>query len=134
MNRFLNRLTKKQYLLFSVILVLLIVFLFIFFKTGFFNSNTNLSGENEAKILAKQVGKLMYLPLDETPTIATVSDPTLLKNQTFFLDAKVGDKVLIYTLAKKAILYDPVANKIITIAPLSVGGSTVKQEPFTNNF
>lgn len=76
--------------------------------------------KNEAKILAKRVGELMFLPQDELPTIATVSDPDALKNQSFFIDAKKGDKVLIYSNAKKAILYDPVANKIITIAPVNL--------------
>jgi hypothetical protein len=48
-------------------------------------------------------------------------NPENLKGQSFFADAKVGDKVLIYKNAKKAILYDPIADKIITIAPLIVG-------------
>lgn len=75
----------------------------------------------EAKDLSKKVGRLMVLPEGETPTIATVSDPEALSDQEFFVDAKVGDKVLIYSNAKKAILFDPKANKIINIAPLNAG-------------
>jgi hypothetical protein len=67
------------------------------------------------------VGLLIVLPKNETPTIATVSDPSVLKNQAFFVDAKKGDKVLIYTNAKKAILYDPVIKKIINVAPVNTG-------------
>ena len=67
--------------------------------------------------LISDVSKLMQLP-DEPPTVATVSDPSKLKDQVFFQDAKTGDKVLIYTDAKKAILYDPVAKKIVEVAPL----------------
>lgn len=62
----------------------------------------------------------MFLPIGEIPTVATVSEPEKLKNQEFFKDAKKGDKVLIYTNARKAILYDPLADKIITIAPVSL--------------
>lgn len=73
-------------------------------------------------ILAK-VGKLIVLPEGERPTIATISDPELLKDQPFFAHAKKGDKVLIYTIAKKGILYDPVANKILEVAPINLGTS-----------
>ena len=77
--------------------------------------------QEETQKLIEQVGKLVVLPEGEQPTIATVNDPELLKNQPFFAGAKKGDKVLIYTNAKKAILYDPVNNKIIEIAPVNIG-------------
>jgi len=77
--------------------------------------------QEEAKDLAIKVSKLMVLPTDETPTLATVSNPEALIGQSFFIGAKKGDKVLIYSNAKKAVLYDPVLNKIIATAPLNVG-------------
>lgn len=66
-----------------------------------------------------QVGKLIVLPEDEDPTIATVSNLAELKGQPFFANATVGDKVLIYARAKKAILYSPLQHKIVEIAPLN---------------
>lgn len=66
------------------------------------------------------VSKLMVLPTNETPTLATVSDPEKLKDQAFFAQAKVGDKVLIYTQARKAILYSPSKNMIIEVSPLNI--------------
>ncbi len=89
-----------------------------------FYKNTDSIKESQIKSIAASVGELMVLPTDETPTIATVSDPTLLPHQPFFADAKVGDKVLIYTSIKKAVLYDPVLNKIINIAPVNTGDSS----------
>ena len=65
----------------------------------------------------------MVLPEDEEPSVATVADPEQLAGQPFFSKAKKGDKVLIYTNAQKAILYDPVAKKIIDIAPLNIGNA-----------
>lgn len=76
--------------------------------------------KDDARVLIEEVSKLISLPQDEEPTIATVSDPKLLKDQAFFANAKTGDKVLIYTKAKKAILYDPVNKKIIEVAPLNI--------------
>ena len=78
----------------------------------------------ETNALVKEIGKIMVLPKNETPTIATVSDPQALKSREFFVDAKKGDKVLMYTTAKKAILYDPVAKKIINVAPLTISNIT----------
>lgn len=77
--------------------------------------------EQEVANLVEQVGKLVVLPEGETPTIATVTDPEKLRDQPFFANAKVGDRVLIYTNARKAILYDPVKNKILEIAPVNIG-------------
>lgn len=75
----------------------------------------------EAEELVAVVGKLIILPADEIPTVATVSDPTKLADQAFFAKAKVGDKVLLYPRAKKAYLYDPVANRILEVAPINLG-------------
>jgi hypothetical protein len=75
----------------------------------------------EADALVAKVGKLIKLPEGETPTVATVSDAEALKDQPFFASAVVGDKVLIYTTAKKAVLYSVSLNKILEVAPLNIG-------------
>ena len=38
----------------------------------------------------------------------------------FFANAQVGYKVLVYAVAKKAILYDPISNRIIEVGPVNV--------------
>lgn len=85
------------------------------------------TAQAEAATLKSQVAKLVELPSDEVPTIATVSDVTKLQSQAFFKNAKNGDKVLMFTKAKEAVLYRPSDNKIIQMAPLDVSGSTTKQ-------
>lgn len=74
----------------------------------------------EVRDLISRVGRHIVLPEDETPTIATVTDPALLKDQPFFVHSKAGFKVLIYPKAKKAILYDPTADKIIDVGPVGI--------------
>ncbi|MBP9669332.1 MAG: hypothetical protein KBE09_03515 [Candidatus Pacebacteria bacterium] len=69
--------------------------------------------------LVAEVGRLIVLPENEVPTVATVTEPEKLKDQLFFANAKMGDKVLLYTEAKKAYLYDPVAKKLIEVAPIT---------------
>jgi len=85
--------------------------------------NPTLAAQIESQDLVKNVGKLIDLPKDEQPTIATVSDVSKLKDQPFFAKAKNGFKVLIYSKAQKAILYDPIENKIIEVGPVNLGSS-----------
>ncbi|HEX9503751.1 MAG TPA: hypothetical protein VF974_05540 [Patescibacteria group bacterium] len=89
--------------------------------------NPNKVAEDETKTLIAAVGKLILLPTGEQPTIATVTDVSKLKEQVFFANAKMGDKVLVYTQAKKAILYNPGQNKIVEVAPISIGNDTAAQ-------
>jgi len=92
-----------------------------FYENNVSYKNPALAAQTEAENLANIVGKLIILPTDEVPTIATVSDPSQLANQPFFAKAKKGDKVLIYTSAKIAILYDPMVKKIVNVAPVNLG-------------
>ena len=80
--------------------------------------NGQISDKDVSRIVNK-VGALIELP-QETPTIATVADKVKLQKQPFFSHAEDGDKVLIYSVSKKAILYRPSTNKIIEVAPLNV--------------
>lgn len=73
----------------------------------------------EVSDISAKLSRLMVLPTDETPTLATVSDPEKLKNQSFFANAKTGFKVLVYAKAQKAILFDPYINKIVEVAPIN---------------
>ena len=86
-------------------------------------ANPSQFATDEAKNLVTMVSKLMTLPAEETPTVATVNDKDKLKNQPFFAKSENGDKVLIYTTSKKAILYRPSINKIIDVAPVNIGST-----------
>ena len=76
--------------------------------------------EAEAKRLTSSVANLIFVPENEVPTIATVSDPRGLEGRPFFDKAVEGDKVLVFAGAKKAILYRPSADKIVEVMPFSV--------------
>ncbi len=87
------------------------------------SANSQQAAQDQNQQLINAVGKLTPLPANETPTIATVTDITKLKDQPFFANAKNGDKVLIYTQAKEAYLYRPSTNKLINIAPVNLGAN-----------
>lgn len=75
--------------------------------------------EQEVSEVIAAIGKHILLPDGEEPTVATVSDPDKLKDQLFFKHAKAGDKVLIYTKAKMAYLYDPKKDILLEVAPIT---------------
>lgn len=76
--------------------------------------------------IVSEIGKLIELPKEENPTIATITDITKLKDQAFFQNAKNGDKVLIYANFGKAILYSPNLRKIIEVAPINIGTTSAR--------
>ena len=79
------------------------------------------------EILAK-VGKLMILPEDEEPTIATVTDAEVLSQyQPFFRKASDGDKVILYVQSGKSIIYSPDKNIIVNVGTISVQGNNAAQ-------
>ncbi|MDB5171000.1 MAG: hypothetical protein JWO35_694 [Candidatus Saccharibacteria bacterium] len=67
-----------------------------------------------------KVGKLIILPKDQKPTVATVVHADKLKDQTFFANAKDGDKVLVYSTQKQAILYRPSTNQLVNVSSVTV--------------
>lgn len=72
--------------------------------------------KQEVIAILDKVGKLIELPTDEEPTVATVTDKEKLKEQKFFSKAENEDKVIIFVKSQKAILYRPAWNKVIEVA------------------
>jgi hypothetical protein len=119
---------KKSSLASKILIVMVIIFggTALYFYSQYASLKTDPAKNTKAETdkLVSQVSRLIILPTSEDPTVATVTDVEKLKDQPFFANAKNGDKVLIYTQAKKAILFDPVANKIVEVAPINIGDST----------
>lgn len=80
----------------------------------------NVVFSNDVKTLIQNVGKLFELPIDEEPSVATITDISKLKDQPFFAQGMNGDKVLIYERKKKAIIYRPSINKIIEAGSVEI--------------
>ena len=85
-------------------------------------SNPQEAAKEEAERLTAEVARLYQVP-DEVPTVATVVDASKLKDQPFFAKAENQDRVLIFTGAKRAILYRPSTKKIIEVAPINIGNN-----------
>jgi len=91
---------------------------YFYYKLHNFQNTTKDVKEQEVTNVISEVSSLYLFPEGESPTVATVTDPSALKNQSFFNYSEVGDKVLIFTNAGKAVLYRPSINKIIEITSI----------------
>jgi len=118
---FLRRLGLKQ-LVISLLVILAIggmtTGITYFRKYQALKADPTIEALKETQALVATVGKLMELPTDETPTVATIADKDKLKEQPFFAKAENGDKILAFNKAMLAILYRPSVNKIINVAPI----------------
>jgi predicted negative regulator of RcsB-dependent stress response len=118
--------TKRNLKILAIVLVVALVALFVY---KYHQQQQEIKRLSDPKAVAQQeqqqiidaVGKLTELPKNETPTVATVSDVNKLKDQAFFANAQNGDKVLIYSQSKQAILYRPSSNKVIQISSVNLG-------------
>ena len=86
----------------TVVLILIVglgaVYVFTYFQKDAVQSSVS-TDKQVAEILEK-LGKLVVLPTNETPTIATVTDVDKLSGQPFFRNAQNGDKVVIIEIGR----------------------------------
>ncbi len=71
------------------------------------------------KDIYAQASKLAVLPVNEMPTIASVSREDMAQQQLGIADVKEGDKVLFFAKSQKVVIYRPAENKIVAIASLA---------------
>lgn len=74
----------------------------------------------DIQALVQKVASHIVIKMDETPTVATVQDPDVLRAQSpvFYKDAQAGDRLLIWS--DKAVLYSPSTDRILAVLPISL--------------
>lgn len=80
-----------------------------------YNQEINRNPYSELSQITKRISRFMVLP-EEQPTLATVTQKELLAEQGFFQQAENGDRVLIFPVSRRAILYRPSLGKVIDVA------------------
>lgn len=112
---------SKRLVPWIIIAILLVCTLFLLNQYNQARTKLNASGASSPEVAAitADLGKILLLPKDETPTVATVAKADELKSQAFFKDARNGDKVIVYSGQQRAILYRPSTGQIINVAPVS---------------
>jgi len=83
------------------------------------NKNKTLSDDKEIARLEKVIGQLITLPTGEKPVLATIKDAaTLSAQQPFFAGVQNGDKLLVYSQARKAFIYSDATGKLVNVGPI----------------
>lgn len=73
--------------------------------------------KKEIEAIIQQVSRLILLPSEQEPVIATIQNAEVLASQqAFYQDAANGDKLLVYP--QKALIYRPDENKLINVGPV----------------
>lgn len=121
---------KNLVLIAATLLLIISLSVYFFLAYGKNQSDPNLAIQKETKELTDRIGRFMELPAGEQPTLATVTDQDKLKGQDFFTHAQNGDKLLVYPVARKAILYRPSIGKVIEVSNL-VSGDKGPSSPST---
>ncbi len=98
------------------------VFMFVQYhdaKRKLQSSTSSAATKQQVSGIITKVSRLIILPNNENPTVATVVHADKLKSQTFFASAQDGDKVLVYSHSKKAFLYRPSTNQLVNVSSVS---------------
>lgn len=99
-----------------------------------YKNDPSAEAQKELTEVIAEVNKLIALPTDVTPVLATVSDAASLKERNaFFAPAENGDKVLMYVTAadvnqRKAYLYRPSTKQLINVAPVAATNNQVQPQ------
>ena len=93
-------------------------------RASVYSAHPELSGNEQATAILSKVSKLIQLPSNETPTMATITDAAAAKKaQPFLANAQNGDVLIVYTSAQEALLYRPSSNVLITVGPVDTQGA-----------
>jgi hypothetical protein len=70
--------------------------------------------EDEARAqLIADVAQVFDVPPDEVPRIATIKSTETLSGNAFFADAVAGDKLLVYCVSGRTVLFRPSTRSVI---------------------
>ena len=82
-------------------------------------AKVNEMAAKDVKAITEKISKFMLLP-NEIPSLFEVDDANTLKaSQPFFANAENGDKLLVYPIAAKAIIWSPSKNMIVNMGPVT---------------
>ncbi len=101
-------------IIFQSILIILGIAIGMFVYHQFFAN----SAEKDQEKLLSSLSEIMILPQEEA-TIFDIDDPELLtKDQDFFVGSMKGDKLVVFPVAGKAIIYRPEDHLIVNVGPV----------------
>jgi hypothetical protein len=81
--------------------------------------------EQKSKTIINEIGKVVMLPEDETPQVATILDAEQLKkNDSFFASAKNGDATIFYEKSGIIILFNLETHKLMNMGVMATNSAS----------
>jgi|GEM_PF-663436 len=114
-NRFLRLLRNPLIIVIGTIIVTLLV------VGGILRLKERSTPSTQLQQVLTAVSKDIYLPQNETPALAVVTDPTKLQSSLASV-AKKGDDVLVYQKNSQVFVYRPSTGKLVIVEPILIGG------------
>jgi Mg2+/citrate symporter len=131
-NKFFRKVRPHQ-IISAVLFILLILSTFLYFREKNRLSEFTTQTSTEIEEVVSKVGKLILLPEDSKPSMATIQNVDVLRDEEpeFYENASNGDNILIYP--DQVIIYNPTENIIINVAPIvnipnDIEGNTEPEE------
>ncbi len=82
--------------------------------------------QEEIQSVIKVLSELILLPEGEEPIVATVKEAEALREkEAFYKNVQPGDKIVIFSQSRKAIIYRPKDNKLVNVGPIVMGDQSV---------
>lgn len=127
------RITKRKFniILMTMVIVPLLLSGLLIYKINKVDKET--SNKKATEELIEKVSKIYLVPEGEEPTIASVSDPQAVKNNSFFTLSEKDDKILIFPKSGRAVLYRPSINKIIETTAINIDTINIKENNINEN-
>ncbi|MES2408937.1 MAG: hypothetical protein V4509_01380, partial [Patescibacteria group bacterium] len=97
-----KKLVTKKNLLILLFIALALGLVYYFLQYKKLTKDPNAVAKEKTAEVIKQISELAVVPNDPNAVLATVSDITKLKDQSFFNDAQNGDDVVIFPAAMRA--------------------------------
>lgn len=85
--------------------------------------------KEETKELVAKLSKLVVLPENEEPILATITDKEKLTDQVVFAKTENGDKIIVYSGVKKAYIYRPSQNILVDVISINTNENLTVEKP-----
>ncbi len=117
-----KKISKKTMI--KIVSACIIIALLVVMAISYQKNNTPEKKElAQTNMLLKNIGKHHLVP-NEQPIIATINEADMLiKEQPFYANVQNGDKLVIFPIAQKAIIYSPKLDVIINSGPFIISES-----------
>ncbi len=117
-----------------IVFIMLIILGGYFIYEKYFNLTPAEKVKKELAAAVAGVSKLIILPQDDEPVLATVTDAkTLIAQQAFFVGSENGDQLLLFPRNLKAVLWSPSRNLIVNVGPMQQQQSAVVNQQLAPN-